>query len=321
MGETIEVLIADDHPVVRAGISLLLMGAEDITVLGEASDGREAVDMTRLLKPDVVLMDLMMPRMNGVEAIGELQASHPDVRVVILTGSGADAMVFTAIRAGAVGYLTKDAGSGAILRAIRQVHRGELALDPAITRKLLRSPPPETPLPGATPSPESPAAAAQAESRPKLTRRQIEILRWLAKDLSSQQIATRIAVSESTVRSHISHILASLGLASRTDLLRALRQAHRGEPSPLPRSVVEQLESPAASAPPLSPPSITLTQREIEVAAWLARGLGNQQIGERLCISEATVRTHVSHLLKKLGLANRVEAALYALRQGWAELE
>lgn len=330
MSEKIKVLIADDHPVVRAGISSFLKAAQDLSVVGEAVDGRRAVEMARFLRPDVILMDLKMPRLNGAEATAEILTTQPDIQVVILTGSGFEELAFTAIRAGAVGYLTKTASFEQVLQAIRQVHRGELALDPEITRHLLTSRSPEAlPLdsrqrPRILPLGDGPGVIG-GKSHRTLTPRQVQIVRWLTKGCRSQEIATLLGVSESTIRSHLSHIFKNLGLESRLDLLRALRQVRRGEPSPLPREVVEQLRSPATSAfrpaektlvtNQQSLPSEPLTRRETEVLACLAKGLSNQQIADRLHIAEATVRTHVSRLLKKLGATNRVEAALYALHQ------
>jgi len=318
MGDKIEVMIADDHPVVREGIASFLKTVEDVIMAGEARDGREAVEMAQLLQPDVILMDLKMPRMNGVEATREILASQPGLQVIILTAGGFEDLVFAAIRAGAVGYLTKTANFEEVLHAIRQVYRGELALDPEITRRLLTSPLSNPPPPSSRALPDDRPATSEEMSRPPLTRRQVEILSCLGKGLNSQQIAGRIGVLDSTVRSHISHIFTNLGIDGRSDLLRALRQVRRGEPSLLPRGVVEQLKTQAKST---LPPPETLTQREIEVAIWLAKGLSNQQIGNRLYIAESTVRTHVSRLLKKLELTNRVEAALHALRQGWAALD
>jgi DNA-binding NarL/FixJ family response regulator len=324
VGDKIKILIADDHPVVRLGVLSFLTTVEDLNVVGEASDGREAVDLAQVLRPDVILMDLKMPGMNGVEATREILAHQPGLRVIILTSSGFEELVFAAVRAGAVGYLAKTGSFEEVLHAIRRVHRGELVLDPEIIRGLLRNQGNTIIVPTSVASDTGWTTAHQEIMKPSLTKRQIQILRRLAEGLNSQQIAGRIGVSESTVRSHISHILTKLGLEGRSALLRALRQARSGGACPLPQDVVDCLgfkgQPPAQSATHEPESSATLTQREIEVTTWLARGLSNQHIGNRLHISEATVRTHVSRLLKKLGLSNRVEAALFALRQGWAEL-
>lgn len=320
MGGKIGVMIADDHPVVRAGISSFLSTVDHVIMAGEAKDGREAVDMARVLRPAVILMDLRMPRMNGVEAIREILASQPDVRVVILTGSGFESLVIAAIRAGAVGYLNKDANCEKILDAIQRVHCGKLVFDPAITRELSTSL--HMAAPDAMVSHHGQAASSVEISRTTLTPRRLEILRCLAQNLSNQQIASRLRVAASTVRSHLSQLSNGLGFEGREDLLHALLQARRGEPSPLPRAVAEQLEIQLGARSSRTSPLVErLTRREIEVAAWLAKGLSNQQIGDQLSISETTVRTHISRLLKKLSLVNRVEVAIYALRRGWAELD
>ena len=330
--ERLRVLITDDHPVIRAGVSSFLKAAEDLVVVGEAADGREAVEMAGRLKPDVILMDLLMPRMNGVDATCEILATQPETRIVILTGTEFEEESFhTVIRAGAVGYLTKGIDTDLLLQAVRRADRGELALDPGITSYLvtrrfpgsLPTPPPATPSP--------PKTGANAKECSVLTPRQIEILRGLAQDRSSRDIATGLGVSESTVRSHLSRIFKSLGLEGRLDLLRALRRIQRGEPSALPREVAEQLRVPSPSTPssnreatvvPRDSPLLeTLTQRESEVLSLLAEGLTNQQIADDLYISEVTVRSHVSRLLKKLGLKNRIEAAFFLLRRESGNLE
>jgi NarL family two-component system response regulator LiaR len=216
----IRVLLVDDHPIVRDGIRSLLATEGDIQVVGEAANGRDGITMAEQLQPDVILMDLVMPGLDGIEAIYRIMSSRPQTRILVLTSFDAEAKVFPAIKAGATGYLLKDSDSEELVRAIHQVHRGESSLDPRIARMVLRE--------------------LQAESRP------------------------------------------------------GQEQDSAGEP---------------------------LTEREVEVLRLVARGLGNEEIAQRLVIAERTVRTHVSNILGKLHLANRTQATLYALREGLASLD
>jgi len=216
--QQINILIADDQAIVRKGIRALLATEVDIKVVGEAENGVEAVSQVESLQPDVILMDLVMPEMDGVEAIRHIKAHQPAARILVLTSFATDDKVFPAIKAGAQGYLLKDSSPEELVQAIRQVYQGETSLHPTIARKVL------------------------------------------------QEIQT----------------------------------------PPVP-------EQPRTSEP--------LTEREVEVLQMIVRGMGNQTISERLSISEATVRTHVSNILGKLHLASRTQAALYALQQGWASLD
>jgi NarL family two-component system response regulator LiaR len=216
MNDVIRVLIADDHAVVREGLRALIEAQPDMTLVGEAANGVEAVRWTRELEPDVVLMDLVMPHKDGIEATGEIQQAQPDVQILVLTSFAEDDKVFPAIKAGAMGYLLKDASPLELLDGIRDVHRGEPTMHPTVARKLMR-----------------------------------------------------------------------------------------------------EIKKPSDELPPTPEP---LSEREAEVLALVARGLSNQEIADRLYISEKTVRTHVSNLLGKLHLANRTQATLYALREGIADL-
>lgn len=214
-GEAVRVLIVDDHEVVRRGIKTFFETEDEIEVVGEAANGRQAVCLARELKPDVILMDLVMPEMDGIQAIREIHMQQPDSQILVLTSFGSDDKIFPAIKAGALGYLLKDTTPEDLSRAVREAAEGHATLNPTIASRLLR-----------------------------------------------------------------------------------------------------QFSSDSEPATPIDP----LTEREIEVLVLVGRGLTNSQIGEKLFISEATVRTHVSHILGKLGLANRTQAALWALRKGFLTL-
>lgn len=216
---TIRVLVADDHAIVREGLRWLIATEPGIELVGEARDGDEAVRQARELQPDVILMDLVMPRKDGIEAIDEIKRDDPEARILVLTSFAEDERVFSAIKAGALGYLVKDSSPQDLLRGIREVYRGEPSMDPAVAQKLMR------------------------------------------------------------------------------ELQRSAREAQ---------------------LPPTEEP---LTERELEVLKLVAQGLPNQEIADRLVVSERTVRTHVSNILDKLHLANRTQAALYALREGLAQLD
>jgi two-component system, NarL family, response regulator LiaR len=213
---TIRILIADDHAIVREGLRTLVASEPEMELVGEAADGVEAVFKARSLRPDVILMDMMMPRKNGIEAINEIKQENPDARILVLTSFAEDDHVFPAIKAGALGYLLKDSSPQQLLQAIRDVYRGESSLHPSIALKLIHE----------------------------------------------------------------------------------LKQ-----PSDLP------------------PAGDPLTEREVAVLKLIAQGLSNQEIADKLVISEWTVRTHVRNILGKLHLANRIQAALYALREGLANLD
>jgi NarL family two-component system response regulator LiaR len=214
--DTIFVLVADDHAIIRTGIRAMLEVVPDIDVAGEATNGRETIAKAQRLLPDVILMDLVMPEVNGIEAIRRIKEVQPGARILVLTTFAGEDMVFPAIKAGAQGYHLKDSSPEELVRAIRQVYRGESSLHPVIARKVLEE---------------------------------------------------------------LSH---------------------------------------SPERPPTSDP---LTPREMQVLRLIAQGLDNAEIAEKLVISEGTARTHVSKILGKLHLANRIKAALYALREGLASLE
>jgi NarL family two-component system response regulator LiaR len=216
VSESIRILIADDHAVVREGLRAVIATDPGMELVGEARDGIEAVLKARSLQPDVILLDLVMPGQDGLEAIGQIKEENPDARILVVTGFGEDEEVFAAIKAGALGYLLKDSSPQILLQAISDVNRGESSLHPAIARKL-----------------------------------------------------------------------------------------------------IQELNRPSALPPAHEP----LTEREVEVLSLVARGLPNHEIAQKLVIGERTVRNHVSNILGKLHLANRTQAALYAVREGLAELD
>jgi NarL family two-component system response regulator LiaR len=210
MTSAIRVLVADDHAIVRKGIRALLATEPDIEVVGEVENGQEAVAEADRLRPDVILMDLVMPEMDGIEAIRRITAHQSEARILVLTSFAADDKVFPAIKAGALGYLLKDSSPGELVQAIHQVYRGESSLHPTIARKLLQelSRPSERP-----PTPEP------------LTEREVEVLRLVARGQSNREIADQLVISGATVRTHVSNILGKLHLASRTQAaLYALRE-------------------------------------------------------------------------------------------------
>jgi NarL family two-component system response regulator LiaR len=201
MEGSIRVLITDDHAVVRKGIRALLLTEKDIQVVGEASNGLDALGKAAALQPDVILMDLMMPQMDGIEATRQITAQCPQTRVLVLTSFAGDDKVFPAIKAGALGYLLKDSGPEELVAAIHAVYRGEPSLEPSIARKvLLELSHPAQPNPTVDP----------------LTERELGVLRLVAQGLSNREIAEELVVAEFTVRSHVSSILSKLHLASRT---------------------------------------------------------------------------------------------------------
>jgi NarL family two-component system response regulator LiaR len=210
MSAPIRVLVVDDHLVVRTGIRALLSPEPEIAVVGEACDGAEAVAEALRLEPDVILMDLVMPQMDGIAAIERILVNQPSARILVLTSFEADDKIFPAIRAGALGYTLKDFGPAELVRAIERVYRGETSLHPAIARKVLQElmQPPKRP-PTVVP----------------LTEREVAVLRLIAQGQSNQEIAAALGIGEGTVRVHVSNILSKLHLASRTQAaLYALRE-------------------------------------------------------------------------------------------------
>ena len=198
----ISVLIVDDHGVVRQGLRTYLELLDDIEVIGEAQNGVEAVALVRQHRPDVILMDLMMPEMDGIEATRQIGAISPTTKVIALTSFTDDEMVFPAIKAGAAGYLLKDVSPPDLAKAIQAVHEGENRLHPDITKKLMNQ----------FVSPKVEPTAAPDE----LTARELEVLRLIAQGMSNRELAQALVISEKTVKTHVSNILSKLHLADRT---------------------------------------------------------------------------------------------------------
>jgi len=200
MAEVISVLIADDHPFVRHGLRTYLETLDDLEVVGEASDGAEAVELATRLLPDVVLMDLVMPELGGVEATRAIRAASPSTKVIVLTSFDDDEKVFPAIKAGAAGYLLKDVHPAELADAVRKASRGEALLAPSVAARLMQE-------------------VAGEGGRPAgndLTERELEVLRLIARGQANKVIARELGVSEKTVKTHVSNILAKLHLADRT---------------------------------------------------------------------------------------------------------
>lgn len=210
MGETIRILIADDHAVVREGLRTLISRTPGMELVGEAANGLEAISQGEALQPDVVLLDMVMPRLNGLEAIPKLKQVTPQVRILVLTSFDDDERVFAAVKAGALGYLLKDSSPQELLQAIRSVYQGQPSLAPNIAYKVIR----ELSQPSSLPQTEEP-----------LTEREVETLCLIAQGLSNEVIAQKLTISERTVGKHVSNILEKLHLANRTQAaLYALRQ-------------------------------------------------------------------------------------------------
>jgi two-component system, NarL family, response regulator LiaR len=202
--------MVDDHAIIRKGMLAVLELVPDIKIVGEASNGLEAVMLAEKLSPDVILMDLVMPELDGIEATRRIKAIQPGARILVLTTFAGEDMVFPAIKAGALGYQLKDSSPEALIEAIRQVHHGEPSLHPIIARKVLQE--------LLTPSEKTPTSDP-------LTQREVEVLRLIAQGCENKEIAEKLVISEATARTHVSNILGKLHLASRTQAaLYALRE-------------------------------------------------------------------------------------------------
>ena len=210
MSEPVRILIADDHELVRQGLVALLSVKPGVEVIGQAKDGVEAVAMANSLRPDIILMDLLMPRKNGIEATREIKTENPDARILIITSFAEDENVYQAIKAGALGYLLKDSSPQELMQAIHDVCNGRMSLHPNIALKLIE----ELNRPTESPATDDP-----------LTEREVEVLKLIAKGRSNQEIAEKLIVSKRTVGAHVSNILSKLHLANRTQAaLYALRK-------------------------------------------------------------------------------------------------
>jgi NarL family two-component system response regulator LiaR len=209
----VTVLIVDDHSLVRQGLQTFLELADDILVIGEAADGSEAIEQACRTLPDVVLMDLVMPGIDGITATRTIRERCPSTQVIALTSFSADEQVFSAIEAGASGYLLKDVSPDDLVRAIHDVHQGKAPLHPDVARKLVNG-----------------IAGRQEPEPDQLTPRELEVLRLIASGLSNREIADRLVISHKTVKVHVSHILGKLQVADRT---RAAIYALRNNLGPL----------------------------------------------------------------------------------------
>ena len=205
MGDLIRILIADDHFVVRQGLVALLAPRNGMEVVGEAATGREAVDQARALQPDVILMDMIMPVLDGPEAIALIRHENPEARILVLTSFGESKQISAAIQAGALGYLLKNSSPDDLMHAIRSVYRGNLVLPQELARKLMQ--------------PQQTVAALD-----QLTERETDVLRLLAQGQSNDEIARSLSISATTVRSHVSSILLKLGVANRTQAALVARE-------------------------------------------------------------------------------------------------
>jgi NarL family two-component system response regulator LiaR len=207
---SIRVLVVDDHTIIRKGLRAVLELVPDIDLVGEAENGKQAILKDQELVPDVILMDLMMPEMDGIECIKQVKSRRPEARILVLTNFAGEDMIFPAIKAGAMGYHLKDSSPETLIDAIRQVHRGVASLHPSIAKKVLEE-------------------FHNAEKRPlieePLTQRELEVLKLIAQGHENREIASQLVISEATVRTHVSNILGKLHLASRTQAaLYALRE-------------------------------------------------------------------------------------------------
>jgi DNA-binding NarL/FixJ family response regulator len=215
MEDTVRVLIADDHPLFREGMRGRLDRVADVAVVGEAASGDEAVELAQKLEPDVILMDIKMPGLNGIEATREIQRANPQIGILVLTMFEDDDSVFAAMRAGAKGYLLKDSGGEGVVHAIRAVASGEAVFGPGVAERII----------GFF---SAPRAAAPQRAFPELTEREEEVLSLVAQGKSNREIARQLFVSLKTVRNHVSNILLKLQVADRAQAVIRARDAGMG---------------------------------------------------------------------------------------------
>jgi NarL family two-component system response regulator LiaR len=203
----IKILIVDDHPMIRTGMRSLLESVSDFEVAGEASNGEEAVLLSSNLKPDVIIMDIVMPKLNGIEATKQIKQASPTTAILTLTAYSDIYYILGLLEAGACGYLLKDARGEELVAAIRSVRAGESVIDPAVTRKLLER------------VVQQPGNVTHAQPTVQLTRREIEVLRLASKGLSNKDIADQLFLSLRTVKAHLTNIFDKMGCGSRTDAI------------------------------------------------------------------------------------------------------
>jgi DNA-binding NarL/FixJ family response regulator len=215
------VMLVDDQTLIRQGIRLLLMTEPGMEVVGEAANGREALRMVASLRPEVVLMDIRMPEMDGVAATREIAAQYPEIGVIILTTFDDEEYIFEGLRAGARGYLLKDISSEEMADAVRVVARGGALIQPSITRKVLSE---FARLAGAPPAPSAAGLAAAPALAEPLTEREIDVLRCIGEGLSNREIAERLVITEGTVKNHVSNLIAKLNVRDRTQALIKARE-------------------------------------------------------------------------------------------------
>ena len=201
----IRILIVDDHEMVRDGLSVMMDREDDFTVVGEAKNGLEAVEQARSLRPDVILMDLRMPEMDGVEAMRQIRAEQDDVKFLVLTTYDTDEYIFDAIEAGAKGYLLKDTSREELFRAVRTVNRGESLIEPGVVARLLDR------------LTDLSRQAAQGPDRLALSERELEVLQLMARGSANKQIAGDLSITESTVKTHVANIFQKLEVSHRTE--------------------------------------------------------------------------------------------------------
>ncbi len=201
MNEVIHILVADDHPIVREGLVAILSTQPDFNVVGEAATGNEAVRQVEALHPDVILLDLEMPEMDGVDALRQIRLAHPETQAIVFTAFDTDERILAAVRAGAQGYLLKGAPREDIFKAVRVASQGGSLLQPVVASRLLRH------------------VANPAENSPALTPRELEVLRWLAQGKTNKEIAAALNITQRTVKFHVSSILRKLGAGNRTEAL------------------------------------------------------------------------------------------------------
>lgn len=205
----VRILVTDDHPVVRDGLTLMLSTQPDFQVVGDAATGAESVAKAGLLRPDVVLLDLEMPGLSGVDTLRQLRAANPDAKVIVFTAYDTDELIVGAVKAGAQGYLLKGAPREQIFEAIRVVHGGGSLLQPVVASKLLR---------------HVSSQADHATSSRLLTERETEVVRLLAQGMSNKEIAGALVISERTVKFHVSSLIGKLGASNRTEAVRLAAQ-------------------------------------------------------------------------------------------------